>query len=156
VRPRGIVRWWMRALIPLYRVRIGPRSLGEILLWALFWHPHILVVHRGRRSGIERQTLLEVIGFDPVRREWTVAAMFGPKSDWYRNISASPVIEVEVRGRRFRPEQRIFGDREAQGALDAYRLTHPVWGRIVASMIRRPFTAACMPVVAFRDAAPSE
>jgi len=146
----------MRALIPFYRVRVGPRSLGEILLWVLYWHPHIRLVHRGRKSGLERQTLLEVIGFDPARREWTVAAMFGPKSDWYLNISASPVIEVEVRGRRFRPEQRILGEAEAQGALDAYRRNHPVWGRIGAAFIRRPYTAECMPVVAFRDAAPSD
>ncbi len=148
-RPRGLVRLMMRAPLPLYRYRLGRRSLGELLLWALYWHPHIRVVHRGRVTGEPRETILEVIRSDPRDGEWIVAAMFGPASDWYRNIQKTSALEVEVGGVIFQPHQRILDEDAAQGELDDYRRRNPIWSRASAALIRRPFTASSMPVVAF-------
>jgi deazaflavin-dependent oxidoreductase (nitroreductase family) len=123
--------------------------LGELLLWALFLHPHIRVVHLGRRSGRRRQTVLEVIRFDPQQRERIVAAMFGPGSDWYRNLQAAPAIEVEADGTIFQPQQRVLGNQAAQAELDDYRRRNPIWSKVVGTLIRRPFTSSSMPVVVF-------
>lgn len=141
----------MHAPVHLYRYRLGRRSIGEVLLWILYWHPHIRVAHRGRVTGRVHQTIVEVIRFDPGRNEWLVAAMFGPRSDWYRNLSATPAIEVEVRGEIFRPVQRVLLDEAAQRELDDYRRRNPIWSRLAGVLIGRPFTAASMPVIAFGD-----
>lgn len=141
----------MRAPLPLYRYRLGRRSLGELLLWALYWLPHIRVVHRGRNSGMRRQTILEVIRSDPAHAEWIVATMFGPTSDWYRNIQTAPAIEVEVGGNVFQPRQRILREEAAQSELDDYRRRNPLWSRIIGALIRRPLIASTMPVVSFSN-----
>ena len=141
----------MHAPVGLYRYRLGRRSVGEVLLWILYWHPHIRIAHRGRVTGRLHQTIVEVIRFDPRRNEWLVAAMFGPRSDWYRNLWQSPAVEVEVRGETFQPTQRMLPDDAAQRELDDYRRRNPIWSRIAGLLIGRPFTAASMPVVAFGD-----
>lgn len=155
-RPRGLIRLMMRAPLPLYRFRLGRRSLGELLLWALFWHPHIRVVHTGRATGQRHQTILEVIRFDQRHSEWIVASMFGPTSDWYRNVQATPAMEVEVDGTTFQPNQRMLGDEAAQAELDDYRRRNPIWSKVVGALIRRPFTASSMPVVGFSQGSLSD
>jgi deazaflavin-dependent oxidoreductase (nitroreductase family) len=102
-------------------------------------------------TGTVHQTIVEVIRFDSRRNEWLVAAMFGPGSDWYRNLRREPAAEVEVRGEVFRPRQRMLPDDDAQRELDDYRRRNPIWSRMAGALIRRPFTAESMPVVAFAD-----
>jgi deazaflavin-dependent oxidoreductase (nitroreductase family) len=77
--------------------------------------------------------------------------MFGPRSDWYRNLSETPAVEVEVRGEIFQPAQRVLPAEAAQRALDDYRRRNPIWSRLAQVLIGRPFTAASMPVIAFRN-----
>lgn len=152
-RVRGLLRLWMRAPLWLYRVRIRGYALGELLLWA-FGHPHIRVAHRGRRTGLTRQVVLEVIHYDAKSKEWFVAAVWGPESDWYRNLRAADALEVETAGRRFVPEQRMVGPHEAQQLLDDYQRRNPIWSRIGKLLIRRPLEAAAMPIVGFRERSP--
>jgi deazaflavin-dependent oxidoreductase (nitroreductase family) len=140
----------MRAPVALYRIRIGRYALGELLLW-VFGHPHIRVSHVGRRTGKTRQVLLEVIHHDSRSGERFVAAMWGPESDWYRNLCVADAIEVETAGRRFAPIQRMVGLQEAQERLDGYQRRNPVWSRICKMFIRRPFKAEAMPIVGFRE-----
>ena len=148
-RPSKWLRWWLRAPLLLYRVRLGRFSVGEYVLW-LYGHPHIRVVHVGRRSGRQRQVVLEVIDFDADTDEYRVAAMWGPESDWYRNLRQCPTPEVEVRGRRFCPEQRFLSTDESQKVLDRYQARHWIWAWLGRAMIKRPSTGVAMPVVGFR------
>ncbi|HSF81868.1 MAG TPA: nitroreductase family deazaflavin-dependent oxidoreductase [Anaerolineales bacterium] len=88
-QPRGILRWGLRLPIWLYRLRLG-WLLGERFL---------LLTHTGRKSGLPRQTVLEVIRHDPATNTYFVAAAWGDKSDWFRNILHDANVTITVRRR---------------------------------------------------------
>jgi deazaflavin-dependent oxidoreductase (nitroreductase family) len=82
---------------------------------------HFLVVtHRGRRSGLMRQTGVMVLREDRRTGEVCVAAG-SSRADWYRNVQAQPALEVSLAGRRFRPVQRFVPPEELAG--------HIAWAR---------------------------
>jgi hypothetical protein len=72
-RPRGFFRLLMRLPIYLYRLDLG---------W-LLGHRFLLVTHRGRRTGLLRQTVVEVLHYDPATRESVVLSALGERADWY-------------------------------------------------------------------------
>jgi deazaflavin-dependent oxidoreductase (nitroreductase family) len=65
-------------------------------LWAPYLPPWLMVVHRGRRSGREYRTPM----MGSVHGEQLVIAMlYGPQSDWARNLLAAGQGTVIRRGR---------------------------------------------------------
>jgi deazaflavin-dependent oxidoreductase (nitroreductase family) len=83
--PRGLARLGFRLPIGLYRIGLGG------LLGTRF----LLLTHIGRKSGLERKTVLEVVRYDKTTTTFVVAAGFGSESDWYRNIRANPNVTVQ-------------------------------------------------------------
>jgi deazaflavin-dependent oxidoreductase (nitroreductase family) len=133
----------------LYRAHLG---------W-LLGHRFLLLSHRGRKSGRVRQTVLEVVRYDPTSRESTVAAAWGAKTDWYRNIQARPALAIRTGRERYRPEQRFLAPAEAATVLRDYVRRHP-WATRLGSRIlgfplgaggkRTAEAAKALPMVAFR------
>jgi deazaflavin-dependent oxidoreductase (nitroreductase family) len=114
-RPTELLRRLLRAPIWLYRLHLG-RLLG---------HRFLLLTHLGRKSGQERQTVVEVVRYDPATHESVVFAGWRGETDWYRNILAHPAIVVETGGERYSPEQRLLDADEVVAELrDAYA-RHP-------------------------------
>lgn len=113
-------RWLARAPIRLYRLGLG---------W-LFGNRLLLLEHHGRTSGLRRYTVLEVVDRGP--GWWVVAAGFGERAQWYRNISANAAVRVSVGGRsRIPAAARRLSDAEAAAALLRYRTRHPrTWNRL--------------------------
>jgi deazaflavin-dependent oxidoreductase (nitroreductase family) len=76
-----------RFMVLMFRLGLGwwlqpwPRLTGQILVLA----------HKGRKSGLARLTPLN---FAVVDGDLYVLAGFGAVSDWYRNVTADPHIEV--------------------------------------------------------------
>ena len=137
----GLRRAFFRAPIVFYRMGLG-RLLGKRFL---------LLVHTGRRSGLRRETVLEVAdreGPAPV-----VVSGFGPASDWYRNLAADPRVEVTWAGERFEARASILSDTEASGVFKRYRSAHPRAARALGSALGVSIlddpqgAAAVMPVV---------
>jgi len=93
-RPSGWLRRLLRAPIFLYRV-----GLGQLL-----GHRFLLLTHRGRRSGLPRQTVLEVLRFNARTRSAVVLSATGERADWFRNILAAPPLEVQIGAYRYQPE----------------------------------------------------
>ncbi len=60
----------------------------------LFGHRFLLLIHTGRRTGLRRCTVLEVIEFRKNGPEAVVVSAFGRSADWLRNIEAIPGAEV--------------------------------------------------------------
>lgn len=115
-QPTGLLRILFRAPILLYRAGLG----------SLLGHRFLYLVHRGRNSGRRRETVVEVVRYDPDRPEVVVVAAWGRRSDWYRNITAAPAIEVRTGRQRWsRPTQRLLGTEETLRLLDDYRRRHP-------------------------------
>jgi len=75
-RPYGIYRWLANAPRWFYRLGLG-WLLGQRV---------VQLTHRGRKSGLIRRTILEVLHYDPQTREVLVVSGWEGKTDWYRNI----------------------------------------------------------------------
>ncbi|MGZ6320715.1 MAG: nitroreductase family deazaflavin-dependent oxidoreductase, partial [Ktedonobacterales bacterium] len=85
-QPRGLLKWGFNLPIALYRARLG---------W-LLGHRFLLLTHRGRKTGMIRHTVLEVVHFDPATRESTVLSAYGERADWYHNLLVHPAVEVQT------------------------------------------------------------
>lgn len=124
--PGPVLRRLFRAPVRLYRWRLG---------W-LLGRRFLLLTHTGRRSGLTRRTVLEVVRYDPETSEAVVVAGWGPGSDWYRNIQARPPLEVVIGRRRFRPCHRLLDEDEAQRVIAAYEHRN----RFIRPLVRAGFS----------------
>lgn len=82
--PRGLARIGFRLPIQLYKLGMG----------GLFGTRLLMLTHIGRKSGLKRQTVLEVVRHDKTKNEFIIAAGFGRKSDWVQNILVHPEVTV--------------------------------------------------------------
>jgi deazaflavin-dependent oxidoreductase (nitroreductase family) len=69
----------LRLPIWLYRARLG----------GLLGRRFVLIHHTGRTSRLARQVVLEVVERERASGAVVVAAGFGPRTQWYRNLLAS-------------------------------------------------------------------
>lgn len=97
--------------------------------WHIGWmlgHLCLMITHVGRKTGLKRQTVLEVVHYDPSTQEYIVMSGYGTQSDWYRNIQAQPVVEVQVGRQRFAPHQRMLSSGETLAVLKTYQKNPPL------------------------------
>jgi deazaflavin-dependent oxidoreductase (nitroreductase family) len=113
--PRGLSRLAFRLPIWLYR-------------WGLGWilgQRFLMLTHTGRKSGLLRQTVLEVVKPDPENQTYYVASGFGEKSDWYRNVMANPDATIQVGRRRHPAQAERLSEEDAEEVLMDYAHRHP-------------------------------
>ena len=112
--PSALAQWFFRAPKYLYQLGLG-WMLGKRM---------VLVEHTGRKSGQPRQTVLEVVRRDEDGLD--VAAAWGPKSDWYRNIVAEPKVTISTGRIRDASAQAAVVDRaNAESVYADYTRLHP-------------------------------
>lgn len=117
-------RFVMRAPIGLYRIGLGG-LLGKRFL---------LLQHTGRKSGLPRKTVLEVVELDD-HGSPVIVSGYGEQSDWFRNVTADPEV-VYTLGRR--PTSAIaerLGGEEAKAVFDRYRRAHPRAAAVIGERI---------------------
>ena len=109
------VRWIVRAPVWLYRARLG----------FVFGSRLLMLEHTGRKTGIRRYVVLETVD-RPDPGTYVVAAGFGDRAQWLRNIRASPRVRVGTGSRRPIPAiARPLTSEETAAALAAYARRHP-------------------------------
>jgi deazaflavin-dependent oxidoreductase (nitroreductase family) len=91
-------------------------------------------VHRGRRSGRPRETVLEVLRFEAELRTAYVLSARGRRSQWLRNVQAAPPLELRIGRERLVPRMRILPPDEAARELARYEQAHP----LLRPGVRRP------------------
>ena len=123
--PTGLQRLLWRVPIWLFRAGFG---------W-LFGKRLMLLTHTGRKSGQPRQAVVEVAGFDPATNSYTVASGFGFKSDWYRNVCATPGVTIQVGNRRMQAESHPLSPAESGTAMVEYAHRNPSLARGLAKVI---------------------
>jgi deazaflavin-dependent oxidoreductase (nitroreductase family) len=114
--PRGLSRLAFRFPIWLYRLRLG---------WLLGYR-FVLLTHTGRKSGLLRQTVLEVVRYDPVSRACVIASGWGMKSDWIQNITAKPQVIMQVSNKRSKALAERLSPDEGEHELLDYAHRHPM------------------------------
>lgn len=97
----------------------------------------LMLQHTGRRSGLPRFVVLEV-----VRRlgdgRYVIAAGTGETADWYRNVRKDPAVRVWVGRRQNTPATvRLLDQDEARAHLEAYRAERPMTWRFLKPVIMR-------------------
>jgi deazaflavin-dependent oxidoreductase (nitroreductase family) len=99
--PRRVARW----------NKVG---LNRITRHVVPWMPGFgLVVHRGRSSGREYQTPVNVF---PADDGFVIALTYGADTDWVKNVQAAGGCELRTRGRVLRVgSPRVYHDETRHG-----------------------------------------
>jgi deazaflavin-dependent oxidoreductase (nitroreductase family) len=97
-----------------------PGLLFDLGLGRLVSHRFLQLTHWGRNSGRIYRTILEVISYDPSNHECVVLSGWGERADWYRNIRATPALEVGIAGGDYVPIQRFLDTDELYVRLQTY------------------------------------
>jgi deazaflavin-dependent oxidoreductase (nitroreductase family) len=127
-RPRGLSRLFLRAPIWLYRARLG---------W-LLGQRFVLLTHIGRKSGLTRQTVLEIVRYDPTSGNCIVASGWGMKSDWVQNILADSKVTIQLGSKSsMAVAERLSPDVSAETLLD-YSRRNPRAMRTLAGFMGYP------------------
>src|SRR5262245_37110626 len=84
---RGLLRLLLRMPLILCRIRLGWR-LGSRFL---------LLMHSGRKTGLQHCTVLEVLRSED-HHCYVVASGWGEDSQWFKNIQLNPDVEIEAQG----------------------------------------------------------
>ncbi len=113
--PRELKAILWRLPIWLYRLHLG----------ALLGHRMLLLTHKGRVSGQPRRAVLEVIQYDQESNTPYVASGFGDKSQWFKNISHTPEVHIQIGNKRFSAFAEHLAVDEAEKIFRDYHARHP-------------------------------
>lgn len=132
-RPRGILRWFLRAPRWLFRFRLG-WMMGERFL---------MLSHLGRKSGQLRQTVLEIVEAQAAPRRYIVASGWGRGADWFRNVQQNPRVLLDTAQGRFAAIASELSEEEAAAALFTYAQAHPIaFSQLSKSILGETVTAS--------------
>ncbi|ARP73745.1 nitroreductase family deazaflavin-dependent oxidoreductase [Streptomyces pluripotens] len=130
---KGARRAVLRAPIKLYHLGLG----------GLMGQRMVLLTHTGRKSGQPRQVVLEVVARLPEPGTYLIASGYGERSQWLRNILATPKVEYQVGRRKYRGTAVPLPPEESGRALADYARTHPKLAeRLMRSVGHDPRTPA--------------
>ncbi len=110
--PSTLLKALFKVPVWMYKARLGFVFFGRL----------IAIVHRGRKSGSRYVSGLELL--DRRDGELFVFAVWGTKSDWYRNIEANGVDELWDGTKRTGASFRVVASDEAFGILSKYEKAH--------------------------------
>lgn len=149
-RPGVFLRWFFRAPVMLYRVGLGGLMFGQLLLTTV-----------GRKSGRPRRAVVDVLGHDAATDTYYVISAYGARSDWYRNLQATPAVRVQVRWRKFAARATTLPEKKAEEMVLDFWRRHRLYVRTMLRLIglkagteeEARATAAQMRLVAIRPEA---
>jgi hypothetical protein len=90
----------------------------------LFGHRFLLLVHEGRKSGLRREAVLEVVRYDLASRECVALSGRGEEADWQRNTEAHLAHDTRTWGERHAPAQRFLAPEENHAIISYYARRH--------------------------------
>lgn len=113
--PAGLKRLMFRLPIWFYKAHLG---------W-LLGSRFLLLNHIGRKSGLPRQVVLEVVRFDPQTKTWIIASGFGEKSQWYQNLRQQPQVIIQVGNQQHQVTAKFLSSQEGAAEMVDYAQRHP-------------------------------
>ena len=100
-------------------------------------HRFLMLIHIGRRTGLCRHTVLEVMEFRKEGPEAVVMSAFGRNADWLRNIEATPSPVVVIGSRRFIAAYRFLDEEDAMRVVADYEHRNRLIKRIIRLVLSR-------------------
>jgi deazaflavin-dependent oxidoreductase (nitroreductase family) len=113
--PGKALRFGLRLPIWLYRVHLG-WLLGDRFL---------MLTHTGRKSGLDRRTVIEIVQHNQDTDTYYVVSGWGDKSDWYQNIRKNPSVTIHTGRRQFKSTAEFIPAEKAVGIVQTYAREHP-------------------------------
>ena len=86
---------------------------------------------------MHRETVLEVVRYDPITRESVVAAGWGRRTGWLHNVEAGLAREVWIGRERFVPAYRLLDPDEAERIFADYERRNRLIGPLLRAVLRR-------------------
>ena len=101
--------------IPMRVARWNRAGLNRVIRHVAPWMPGLgVVVHRGRKSGHEYRTPVNL--FRDGDERFIIALTYGPGTDWVKNVLAAGGCEIRTRGRSLRAgDPRVYHDEARRG-----------------------------------------
>ncbi|NOH12873.1 MAG: nitroreductase family deazaflavin-dependent oxidoreductase [Chloroflexi bacterium] len=119
--PTGLGRILFRLPIWLYRLGLG----------GLLGKRFVLVNHMGRKSGKERQAVLEVVDYDNESQRVVVTAAFGEKTAWYQNLMSQPDTTIQIGWQKLQVTSKQLQAQESGEILLDFAKKNPGEARFV-------------------------
>lgn len=123
--PTGLRRAVYRFPIVLYRLGLGGLLGGRFLL----------LTHTGRKSGLSRHTVLEVVRYDVEEETYIVASGWGARAQWYQNIRANTGVGIQVGRRRCHARATSLEPAAAEREMLDYGHRNPGAAKFVARLM---------------------
>ena len=135
-----------RARRPLLGLRRQPGRLALVAMrvprplyhrgwgWMLD-HVFLLIAHRGRKTGMRRETVAMALAYDRDTREAVVFSAWGTNTEWIRNLRAHPALQIEIGREAYVPEQRFLSDDESVAVVREFQRRHPWRTRFFAAIL---------------------
>jgi len=124
-KPSGLSRALFRFPIWVYRLGLG-WLLGQRML-------HLS--HTGRKSGLPREVVLEMVRYWAASNTYVVASAWGERADWYQNIQQAPEVWIKVGRLSSAAIAAPLSTEDAERALLEYSTDHPTALRFLSSFM---------------------
>jgi deazaflavin-dependent oxidoreductase (nitroreductase family) len=95
----------------------------------------VLLKHIGRKSGEVRKTVVEVVEHDKATDTYFIVSGWGYKANWYRNLQATPDIEIKVGRRTLQVTAETIPANEGVNVLLSYREKYPLAARELSQLM---------------------
>lgn len=112
--PKGFNRIIFRLPIGLYRWHLGWMLGGRFLL----------VNHIGRKSGLPRKVVIEVVRHDKNEHTIIVASGFGVKSQWYQNMQKTPDVTIQLGSKKYAAHAEFLSAEQGANEMVDYAHRH--------------------------------
>ncbi len=113
--PKGLTRIFNRFPIIFYRLGLG----------FIFGRRFLLLKHIGRKTGLLRSNVLEVVNYDEQKNRYYIASGWGEKSNWFKNIVENPNVEIQLGNTKLKASAKILEYDEASKIHYEYSVKHP-------------------------------
>jgi deazaflavin-dependent oxidoreductase (nitroreductase family) len=131
--PGGFLKFFFKTPVWLYKMGFG----GWERIFGAEW---MLLTTVGRRSGKRYQTMVDILDYERDADTYYIEAAYGARADWYKNIQATPLFEVQVGKRKFRARATALSSGDAAEMLVRFYRRKPAYTRSVMAMIGMKFT----------------
>jgi deazaflavin-dependent oxidoreductase (nitroreductase family) len=112
-----------------------PRRLYHHGWGWLLGHTFLMISHEGRKTGKRRETVAMAATYDPATQGVVVCSVWGPNTEWIRNLRARPALQIQIGRESYTPQQRFLTEGEAVAVLTEFRHRHPLRMRLLATIL---------------------
>lgn len=131
-RPTLLQKYFFK--IPLFMHKLGFGGWERLI--GAQW---MLIATTGRKTGKRRETLVDVMDYNPTADTYYIEAAYGSHADWFKNIQANPLFNAQVGRRKFIAQAEILNEGDTGEILVQFFRRKPAYTRSVMAMVGMKF-----------------